>query len=90
MDHNIQLESETYKKIQDFIKTLPLDKPWRGVMSMNILNGFLETAQSNQNNPHTIMEALDHMFIQMVEVYKSGNVDVLFGDDQESSSTSTS
>lgn len=79
MEYNTELESTIYKKIQDFITTLPLDQPWRGVICMGVLNGFLTSAMSNQDNPHSIMEALDHMSVQMVEVYKSGNTDILFG-----------
>lgn len=89
---NTSLEIETYKKIQNFIQTLPLDQPWRGVMCMNILNGFIDTAlKSEHENPHAVMEALDHMFIQMVEVYRSNNLDPLFGElDQEDSGLSSS
>lgn len=81
MEYNTELESELYKKIQEFIKTLPLNQPWRGVVCMNVLNGFLTSAMSNQDNPHSIMSALDHMSVQMVEVYKSCNTDILFGSD---------
>lgn len=73
MEFDSKQETEIYKKIQDFIKTLPLEQPWRGVMALNILNGFLDTAMSSQQeNPHEVMAALDHMFVQMIEVYKSG------------------
>ena len=81
MEYDIELEYAIYKKMQEFIKTLPLDKPWRGVVCMNVINGFLTSAMSDQDNPHLIMEALDHMSVQMVEVYKSGNTDILFGSD---------
>lgn len=81
MDPDPKFELETYKKIQDFIKTLPLTEPWRGVAAFNILNGFIETAlTADSEDPHDIMMALDHMFIQMLEVYKSGgNTDFLLG-----------
>lgn len=83
MEYDSNLELQTYKKIQQFIQTLPLETPWRGVVCMNILNGFLDTAmKSESENPHEVMAALDHMFVQMVEVYKTGNVDTIFGDNQ--------
>ena len=78
MNYNTELESNTYKKIQEFIKTLPLETPWRGVVCINILNGFLDTAlKSEEQDPHRTMEALDHMFVQMVEIYKTQDVSSL-------------
>lgn len=93
MEYNTELELENYKKILEFVETLPLDKPWRGVMCMNILKGFLEIAhKKDQEDNHSIMEALDHMFIQMVEVYKTRDISILTGDsdlNQDSSTNST-
>jgi hypothetical protein len=84
MEYNTELELENYKKIREFIKTLPLDVPWRGVMCMNILNGFLEVAmKTDEEDPHAVMEALDHMFVQMVEVYKSGDTSILTGESDQ-------
>jgi len=79
-----ELETKIYKELSDHLNKIlqehgpnekPLEKKWRGLIAINCFKGFLDTAlTSEQNNPHEIMSILDHMFVQLVDLYQNGPV----------------
>lgn len=76
------LETKIYQELLDHLNRILaehgspneciLQKKWRGLITLNCFKGFLETAlNTQQNNPHEIMAILDHMFVQLVELYQN-------------------
>ena len=76
---NTDLETQIYSDLKAHLDQVlqqhgdPTKEKWRGLGVFLCLNGFLETAlNSKDDDPHSVMKVLDHMFVEMVDLYKQG------------------
>ena len=73
---NTELENQIYQRLNSLLGEIiaqhgdPQQVKWRGMGTVYCLKGFLDTALQSQD--HGVMKTLDHMFIEMVDIYKSG------------------
>lgn len=73
------LENQIYVELKDKVDDI-LERygdikqyKWRGMAALYCLQGFLNTSLNSPNDdPHATMESLDHMFVQITDIYKSG------------------
>ena len=72
-----ELETKVYQELSNHFNQILAEhesnpKKWRGLIAINCFKGFLDTAlHSEQDNPHEIMAILDHMFVQLVDLYQN-------------------
>jgi hypothetical protein len=76
---NEELENQIYTELKDKVDDILArygdinQHKWRGMAVMYCLQGFLNTAMnSSEGDPHSTMQALDHMFVQITDIYKAG------------------
>lgn len=77
---NIELETTIYTEILSHFREIlnkygdPKKYRWRGLGAVACMTQFIQTSmQSQYTDPHRTMEALDHMFIQMIDIYTASN-----------------
>lgn len=73
-----ELETKIYSELSEHLGQILAEhgsdpqKKWRGIIAINCFKGFLDTAlKSEQDNPHEVMAILDHMFVQLVDLYQN-------------------